>query len=328
MILVTGGTGFLGTALIRQLVAGEKQIRALKRDSSHVPQDLATHPKIEWVNGELNNYFELEDAFDQVTQVYHCAAMVSFDPADKQRLLQVNGEGTAHIANLALDHGARLLHVSSIAAIGEPSANETLSSEKNTWQFNGRQSGYAISKYAGEMEVWRAMEEGLDGVIINPSVIIGQSAGTKGSGALFHLVKNGINYFPGGTIGVVDVEDVAKVAIALMDAASISHERFILNAENISYEQLFSKTAQHLGVKAPSKKLKGIWLEAAWRFAKFFSVFSGKTLALTKDTARAAQKHQSYSNQKIRQLLGFDFRPLDNTIKEIAHAINNHARND
>ncbi|WP_028295291.1 NAD-dependent epimerase/dehydratase family protein [Olivibacter sitiensis] len=326
MILVTGGTGFLGSTLIRQLLTSGKKVRATKRPTSQIPADLSKHPQMEWVDAALNNYFELQDAFSGATQVYHCAAFVSLDPQDRQQLLETNVEGTAHVANLALENGVRLLHVSSIAAIGEPAPNKQLATENDIWEFNGKQSSYAISKYEAEMEVWRSMEEGLDAVIINPSVIIGAHAGESGSGALFYTVKRGLPYYPTGSIGVVDVEDVATIAIALMES-DISHERFILNAENLSYQSLFQKTAQYLGVQAPTKKLSNTVLQLTWRAAKLASIFNGKRAKLTKDTVRSAQKKQAYSNEKIRKLLDFHFKPIDHSLQDIAIAINNHGSN-
>lgn len=282
---------------------------------------------MEWVDANLNNYFELRDAFDRVTQVYHCASLVSLDPKDKKQLQEINVAGTAYVTELAMEKGARLLHVSSIAAIGDPAPQKTIATEKDIWEFNGRQSTYAVSKYEAEMQVWRAMEEGLDAVIINPSVIIGPAAGEKGSGALFHLIKKGLSYYPMGSIGIVDVADVAKIAIALMDSET-SHERFILNAENISYRELFQKTAEYLGVEPPQKKLGNMALHIAWRLAKLASFLTGKETKLTKDAARSARKYQAYSNEKIRRLLNFNFIPIDKSIQDIAIAINNHGRNN
>jgi len=100
---------------------------------------------------------------------------------------------------------------------GDPKAGgET--TEKDQWEFNGTQQGYSISKYESEMEVWRGIAEGLNAVVVNPSVIIGKNAGNKGSGKLFELVRKGLRYYTPGSIGVVDVEDVAKVMIQLMES--------------------------------------------------------------------------------------------------------------
>lgn len=200
MILVTGATGFVGSELVRQLVAMGKSVKALKRESSVIP-DFLNHQNIIWVNGDVLDYFCLEDAFEDVEYVYHCAAHISFNRADKKQMMRINAEGTAHVVDLCLlNNIKKLVYVSSVAAVGDAKRNAE-TTEKNHWEFNGSQSAYSISKYAAEMEVFRAIAEGLSAVIVNPSVIIGKTAGNRGSGALFKLVKNGLSYYPSGTIG-------------------------------------------------------------------------------------------------------------------------------
>ncbi|MGY0039909.1 NAD-dependent epimerase/dehydratase family protein [Pedobacter sp. NJ-S-72] len=120
MILVTGATGFLGSELIHQLTGQGKSVRALKREQSAIPVLLKDNTRIEWFVADINDLSALDDAFEGITKVYHCAAIVSFDPKDKAALLKVNIEGTSNVANLCVHHNARLLHVSSVAALGEP----------------------------------------------------------------------------------------------------------------------------------------------------------------------------------------------------------------
>ncbi|QNL50690.1 NAD-dependent epimerase/dehydratase family protein [Olivibacter sp. SDN3] len=321
MILVTGGTGFLGATLIRQLLAAGQRIRATKRSSSLIPVDLAEHPSIEWVEADILNFFELQDAFEGIHQVYHCAALVSFDPADKKKLLRINAEGTAHIVNLCIDYQARLLYISSIAAIGYPKPGAREADEQDMWEFDGTQHGYAISKYEAEMEVWRGTIEGLEAVILNPSLIIGYQSGTKGSGAIFKLLKNGLNYYTDGSVGLVDVEDVAKAAILLMNNEAVKNERFIINNENISYKNLFTLCSSYLRRPAPKKKATHKMLGVAWRAAKLRSWFTGETPSLTRDTAHAALKKQAFSNIKLKEKTNFAFKPLAHTLKEICEKI-------
>lgn len=321
MILITGGTGFLGSTLIRQLLDGGNQLRAIKRSSSFIPADLSEHPDIQWVNADINNYFELEEAFEDVTEVYHCAAMVSFEPAAKKTIIRVNTEGTAHIVNLCIQHHARLLHVSSVAALGDPKPSHTEADERDIWEFDGSQHGYAISKYESEMEVWRGTVEGLDAVIINPSLIIGRQAGHENTGAIFKLLKDGLRYYTTGSAGLVDVEDVARAAIILMGSRDISSERFIISNENMLYQDLFRICAGYLGVAVPQKKANRKMLGIAWRAAKVMSWFSGNKPGLTRDTAHSALKKQAYNNTKLKEKIGFSFKPLDQTLKEICETI-------
>lgn len=315
MILVTGATGFLGSALIQQLTEQGEKLRALKREKSVIPAKLANHPQIEWFTADINDLAALEDAFEGITQVYHCAALISFDPKHKTQLLKVNIEGTSNIANLCVYHGARLLHVSSIAALGEPKKGMQIT-EDDYWEYDSTVHSYAISKYEGEMEVWRSIAEGLNAVIVNPSVMIGAAASFQGSGAIFKLVKDGLSFYTGGATGIVDVEDVAKAMILLMQSG-ITEERFTISAENYYYQQFFSEIAAGFGVKAPSRAAKPWMLGIAWRAAKLASLFTGKAAALTSDAARSSLKVSLYSNDKIIKSTGITFKPLHQSIREV-----------
>lgn len=315
MVLITGGTGFLGAELIHQLLEKGKKVRALKRANAVIPNQLLPYQQqIEWANADINNLADLADAFEGITQVYHCAALVSFDPASKKKLFRVNIEGTANVANLCAENNIRLLHVSSVAALGDAKPGQKIT-EKDKWQSDTKSHGYAISKYEGEMEIWRAIAEGLDAVIVNPSVIIGKNAGFTGSGAIFKLVKNGLKFYTNGATGLVDVEDVAKAMILLMDSG-IKNERFILSAEDLHFRDFFGQIAQGFGVKAPGVEAKAWMLSLAWRAAKLASWFTGKTPALTKDAARSSFYHSYYCNSKIKAALGIEFKPISISIAE------------
>ena len=319
MILVTGATGFLGTELIRQLTSQQKKVRALKREISKVPALLNDNLLISWINADINDFASLSDAFEGVTHVYHCAAFISFNPKDKAKLLKVNIEGTSNVVNLCHELNIRLVHVSSIAALGDAKKGELIT-ERDFWEYNPNVHSYAISKYEGEMEVWRGIAEGLDAVIVNPAVIIGKNAGFEGSGAIFKLVKNGLKFYTDGATGIVDVSDVAKCMIALMES-EISGERFTLSADNLTYKDFFTEIAAGFGIKAPSSEAKPWMLGIAWRAAKLAAFFTGKAPALTKDAARSSFNLSYYSNQKIKNAIAFNFKPLKESIREVCHAL-------
>jgi len=321
MILVTGATGFLGTELIQQLSVQGLKLRALKRKTSVVPDLLRNNKQIEWVDADINDLASLEDAFENIDQVYHCAALVSFDPKDKARLLKIKIEGTSNIVNLCNHFGARLLHVSSVAALGNAKKG-ALITEKDFWEYDAKAHAYAISKYEGEMEVWRGIAEGLDAVIVNPSVIIGAAAGFKGSGAIFKLVKDGLSFYTGGATGIVDVQDVARSMISLMNSSE-SAARFTISAENYHYQQFFSEIAKGMGVKAPAREAKAWMLGIAWRAAKLASLFTGKPAALTSDAARSSLNESLYSNEKIKNTIDIEFKPLKQSIAEICAVLRN-----
>lgn len=319
MILVTGATGFLGTELIQQLTAQNFKIRALKRSTSTIPNLLKGNLLVDWVEADINDLEDLADAFEEVIQVYHCAAFVSFDPKDKAKLLKINIEGTSNVVNLCLNHNARLVHVSSIAALGDAKKGAQIT-EKDFWEYNANVHSYAISKYEGEMEVWRGVAEGLDAVIVNPAVIIGKNAGYNGSGAIFKLVKDGLKFYTDGATGIVDVEDVAKAMILLMNS-EISAERYTLSASNLHYKDFFAQIANGFGLKAPSIAAKPWMLGIAWRAAKLASIFTRKAPSLTKDAAKSSFNLSYYSNEKIKNTIEIDFKPLEKSILEVCQSL-------
>lgn len=325
MILVTGATGFLGSELVRQLVKRGDKVRALKRSTPKIPEILNGESSVEWFEADILDYFALERAFDGVTDVYHCAAFVSFDPKLKKKIRKVNIEGTQHIVNLCTEWQIRkLVHVSSIAALGEPK-DGGLITEKDQWEFTGIQNDYAVSKYQSEMEVWRGMAEGLNAVIVNPSIIIGKNAGKEGSGKIFETVRKGMKFYTLGSCGYVDVEDVAKSMILLMDSPVLG-ERFIINAENRSFRELFTEIAKNFNLPAPTIVVKPWMMNLASAASGIVSVFTGEQL-ITRYTAHSASVRQEYSNEKIKEAIGIEFKPLDQTIAEICSTLKTTSQN-
>ncbi|MFD0794669.1 SDR family NAD(P)-dependent oxidoreductase [Mucilaginibacter litoreus] len=325
MILVTGATGFLGAELAKELVSRGNNIRCTKRASSTIPHILIPYSaKIEWVTADLMDTYSLEEALEGVSQVYNCAAFVSLKQADKEQMIKTNITGTATLVDLCNDAGIRMVHTSSVAAVGEAKPGELIT-EKHHLDPTTETDGYAISKLESEMEVWRGIAEGLDAVIVNPTIIIGASAGIEGSGQIFETVRKGLKYYTRGSIGFVDVNDVAKCMIALMESG-ISAERFIISAENRNYKQLFEEIAQCMGVKAPATLAKPWMMEIAWRGAAFWGMITGKAPAIDKTSAKAASNTRNFDNSKIKKAIGFEFRPVSKTIKEICAALNHRIR--
>ncbi len=316
MILVTGGTGFLGSELIRQLTEKGLTIKALKRKKSNIPQILVNNPNINWVEADINEPADLEDAFENVTQVYHCAAFVSLNPKYKKQMFHANIEGTSNIVNLCLINNCRLLHVSSVAALGEAKKDQQFITEKDFWEYNAKAQAYGLSKYESEMEVWRGINEGLQAIIVNPSVIIGKNAGFEGSGAIFKLIKNGFPFYTNGATGLVDVEDVAKAMHLLMES-NLEAERYIISSGNLHYKDLFTEIANGFEVAAPKKEAKAWMLGIAWRALKLVSLFSRSEPSITKDTANSSVTLSYYNNDKIIQATGIQFKPVEQSIREI-----------
>ncbi|PWS28047.1 nucleoside-diphosphate sugar epimerase [Pedobacter yonginense] len=315
MILVTGGTGFLGSELLKQLTDNGLVVRALRREKSTIPDLIKNIDAIEWFTADINDLSNLEDAFEGISQVYHCAAFVSFNPKHKKKMFHVNIDGTSNIVNLCTDRNCRLVHVSSVAALGDAKKGKKIT-ERDFWEYDSKAHAYGLSKYEGEMEVWRGITEGLNAVIVNPSVIIGKNAGFEGSGAIFKLVKGGFPFYTNGATGLVDVEDVAKAMILLMDGEATG-ERFIISSSDYQYKDLFTEIANGFSVKPPSKEAKPWMLGIAWRALKFFSLFTSAEPSITKDAAQSSTVHSYYDNSKIIAQTGIAFKPVAQSIKEI-----------
>ncbi|MFY0602329.1 MAG: SDR family oxidoreductase [Flavobacteriaceae bacterium] len=326
MILVTGGTGFVGAHLLYHLTLNEDNIRATYRAPESIENvkrvfsyytDIETplFSKIEWIKADITSVPEMIPAFKNVTKVYHCAALISFNPKDYRAMRKVNIHGTAIIVNLSIDAKVqKLCFVSSIATIGE-GAKEALVVEENEWNGNEKNHGYAITKYGAEMEVWRASQEGVDVVIVNPGVILGPGFWQTGSGKLFSQVYKGFKFFTEGVTGFVGVNDVVTSMQLLMNS-DIKNERFILVSENKSFKELFFLIADSFQKKRPSFKVKP-WLTAVfWRVDKVITFLTQKEPLITKHSAKSAHEKTYYSSDKLIKKTGFSFEKIEDVIKE------------
>ncbi|MEP6466315.1 MAG: NAD-dependent epimerase/dehydratase family protein [Parafilimonas sp.] len=311
-IFITGATGLLGSHLVKELISQNVHIKALYRDD--IP---FTHDKIEWIKGDLFDVILLEETLDGIDEVYHCAAKVSFNPKNKKELFKTNIEGTANIVNACLIANVnKLLHVSSVSALGRIRQN-TVITETMQWTDEANNSVYGESKYLGEMEVWRGIAEGLNAVIINPTIIIGAGNWNDGSSEIFKTVYKEFPYYTEGVTGFVDVLDVVRAMIALMNSPVFS-ERFIISAENISYKELFTMIAEAFNKKPPHKKVSPFMAAAIWRAEAVRSFFTGKAPFINKETAQAALSKVYFDNSKLLQALpDFTYTSLQNSVTKI-----------
>ena len=310
-ILVTGGAGLVGNELLKQLLNRGEKVKAIY----HSTPISFSHPSLEIVQCDILDITTLEELMQGITHVYHSAAMVSYDPKDKQQLLKINIEGTANIVNACIDAGIeKLVHVSSVAALGRI-RNDEMVTEKMNWTEETSNSIYGKSKYFGEIEVWRGIGEGLKAVIVNPSLILGGDNWETGSSAIFKNVYNEFPWYTEGISGFVDVRDVAHAMILLMNS-EITSERFILSGENLSYREIFSLIANCFGKKPPSKKVTTFLAEIVWRLEQLKARFSGQKQLLTKETARTAQAKVYFDNRKILETLPqFHFTKIKDSIE-------------
>lgn len=328
MILVTGGTGLVGSHLLYHLLLENDSVRAIHQKNSdlnavkRVFQFYGEHSetlfnKIRWVEAGLNNLPDLEIAFEDVKFVYHCAAIVSFDSKDYQKMRRVNIEGTTNIVNLCIKNEVeKLCFVSSVAAI-ENGLEGELMDETDNWNNATDKSGYAITKYGAEMEVWRASQEGIPVVIVNPGVIIGSGFWKKGSGTLFSNVQKGLNFYTEGVTGFVGVQDVVKIMIELM-ASSIQNQRYILVSENLSYKEILFMIADRLKKPRPKIRINRLISSFFWRFEFLRSKITLSSPLLTRHTAKSALSNHPYTAEKIIKELNFKFESLQTNVERVA----------
>ena len=317
-IFITGGTGLVGSHLIAELIKQGRHVRALYR--SNIP-DIRGKEKVEWVKGDILDIISLEEAMQNVEQVYHCAAIVSFDPKQKHKMFATNIGGTANVVNTSIKAGVeKFCYVSSVSALGQKRNGGEIDESMN-WNEETSGSNYGRSKYFSEMEVWRGIGEGLKAVIVNPVIILGAGNWNEGSSKIFKTAFEEFPYYMDGGSGFVDIKDVVSIMTQLMES-NISGERFIVSSENRKYKDIFTAIANAFGKKPPHRKVSAFAAALMWRFYVLKSIFTNESSLLTRETACSAQAIVKYNNNKIRSFLpSFTYTPLDETIKRVCREL-------
>ena len=320
MVFVTGGTGLIGSFLLQELRARGLAVRALHRGA--IPSNVV--PGVEWLAGDLLDTEQLRAALtSDVTHVFHCAGLVSYAPQDEDLLLAVNVQGTAAIVDACLERpGIRLVHVSSVAALGGPAAGvqpgpdgRLVVTEAATWDLGAAHPAYATSKYLGELEVWRGVAEGLDAVMVNPSVVLGPGDWSRSSTRLLRYAHQQHRFYTRGVVNFVDVRDVVAQLLALgLDHPELSGQRYILSAAAVPLGELLRAAAAAMQRRAPSLAVPDWAAEIIWRLEHARAVLTGARPLITRDTARAGRQSVVYSHAKVQSATGLAFRPLADTL--------------
>ena len=342
MIFITGGTGLIGAHLLYELAKAGKQIRALKRETSDLQQvkkifsyytsnPEALFEQIEWVNGDVLEYFSLENLLKGVTEIYHCAAIVSFRSGDRQTMIANNVTGTENVVNAALENGVKkICHVSSIAALGRLQ-NGLPVSEETKWIPSKKVSGYSESKFFSEAEIWRGIEEGLDAVIVNPSIVLGPGNWNSGSSKFFKTIWDGMPFYTKGVTGFVDVKDVVKAMLLLMENENFKkakNQRFLLSAENTSYQNLFNQIATALEKSPPKYYTSDFLLGLVWRAATFWGWISRNPSMITREAVAGSNRINHFDGSKITRNFNFSYLPLSESVKQTAELLNRDISTD
>ena len=324
MILVTGATGLVGSYLLFELLKSDEPIRALLYNQKSLER---THDifeslggdaksmvdRVEWIKGDVLDVMLLAEAMQGIKKVYHCAAIVSFEPADHDNMMKINVEGTTNVVNAALEAGVeKLCHVSSVAALGR-TENSDVIDEKSQFKTNRYNSKYSLSKHLAEREVWRGTAEGLNAVIVNPAIILGYGHPDKGSTKMFTTIYKNSLFYGQGINGFVGVEDVVRAMIGLMES-DIVNERFVVSTGDFSYRDIFSMIARGFGKSEPKFPVPAPILEMVWRFEWLRSKLTQTKPLITKETARTSKGNYLYPSNKLKQALNFEYTPMEETI--------------
>ena len=326
MILVTGGTGLVGSHLLLKVAQQNQSVRALYRKGANLERvktvfsyysenSKSLYETIEWAEADLNDLPKLTLAFKDITHVFHCAAYISLDPSNYKILRATNIKGTANIVNLCIANKVeKLCYISSVATLGY---DADLITEETKWEGNQNQSVYAISKYGAEMEVWRASQEGVATVIINPGVILGPGFWNSGSGLLFKLAGDKQRYFTNGRTGYVYVNDVTKAMLDLMDS-DIKNQRYVLVAENLTYKEILTTVAKSMEIAPPTKLASKRMLQFAMVYDWLQSILLGRKRRLSRALCRVLTRDCKFSSEKIKtDLKSFKFTPIPEATQQV-----------
>lgn len=312
-ILITGATGLFGSYLAKKFIE-DGVILALKREKSSKGLLDNSDSRITWVEGDIMDPLSLEEAMADVEMVIHSAGMVSFSPGDEKAMMKTNVTGTANVVNAMLAKGVKkLIHISSVSALGR-TAEAKVCDETTTWVESKLNTPYAISKYLAELEVWRGVQEGLEALVILPSVILGKISDDRSSTQIYHYVLEGSKYYPAGTVNFIDIRDAVDLTYQLYKK-NLWGEKFILNQSAVTYKEFFGTMAEVFGRKAPSKKVSPIQIKLAIFFIKIGRILGLTKNPLNKQTAMLSQLLITMDNSKVNKETNFKYQTLEESFK-------------
>ncbi|HOG18865.1 MAG TPA: SDR family NAD(P)-dependent oxidoreductase [Salinivirgaceae bacterium] len=327
-IAVTGANGLVGSHLIKMLLKKDVNVKAFVR-SNRAKSELTTFlgadniRNLQFVFGDVLNKESIDNLVQDVDIVYHTAAYVSFNPHAKKQIYNTNVNGTKNVVNTLLkkeNSSTKLVYLSSVAAIGD-AINEEIVNENHLLKKNEKQSHYGKSKYLAELEVWRGIEEGLNAVILNPAIILGNASSGKSSSALLQQIAFGLPFITDGTTGYVSVNDVCRAAIILSDT-NIKSQRYILCSDNLSYRNLFEMAQKSLNKKRKPRLINKNLLWTISLLNEIFAWIFNLSPKLTRQIVKSGFEHSRFDGEKIVRDLGFQYSDLQVEIDNMLNPSN------
>jgi nucleoside-diphosphate-sugar epimerase len=330
MNLITGATGLVGAHVALQLLQQKKTVVAIRRSTSDINKTKKLFSyysadyeqlfqKIKWIDADICDIYSILDALEGIKTVYHCAGFVSFNKKDHKQLYKTNTEGTANIVNACLEKKIETLcYVSTIATLQNPDISKNIN-ESVYWKSSPHASDYAISKYNGEREVWRGIEEGLNAIIVNPSIILGPGFWNQSSGNLFSTCYKGTSFYTSGSSAIINAIDVANCMISLVDKNLIG-KRYILSASNNSFLEISTAIQKKFNKKTPHIPAGKTLLKLATWADSVRCLLTGNKKTLSASMIHSLLEENTYNNERIKKALDFEFTPFLETITFICEA--------
>ncbi len=327
-LLLTGATGLVGSHTLLKLVENGVYVRAFVRPNSDYRNrivevfSLFNQPAslldqfVTFFEGDILNIGDLEDALEGIESVIHTAAIVREGFEKSDRLMKVNVEGTSNLVNLCLDFKISwFLFISSVATLG-PNP-EGLVDEDFFFKAGPYTSNYALSKYLAEQEVWRASEEGLPVVVLNPSIVLGASRSKQSSSAIFHAAKKGISIYTNGLHGYVDVVDLSSV-IHNLYTVQFTGKRFIVSSENMENLDFLRAVCVSMKSAPPRIQFRQWMIFPAIIAGVIGKIFNKNQTTLNRKLIQSALSRNAYDNARITEKTGIQFKKVQTSIIETA----------
>jgi len=312
---VTGATGYIGSAVVRQLLDKGKTVRCLVRETSSL-KNLAVLD-VEPVYGDIRDMDSLSRALDGCDNVYHLAAIYANWLPDAGLMYQVNEEGTRNVLAACKTAGVKkIVYCSSVAALGAHGKNPA--DESAAFNLNSTKDHYYISKYRAEQVALEYVRRGLPVVIVNPANPIGPGdiAPTPTGALIISIIKGKLPGYVDGGINLIDLTDCTRAIVAAMEKGKVG-EKYVLGNRNVRIKEYFDIIVTVAGRgKSPFIKLP--------RWAAVFSGYgyqllarvTGKPPVTSASWVRVGSHYSWWDCSKAREQLNLGQRPLEESIAE------------